>query len=401
MALVAPPFTFQETTSLLPLAEIYPGGNPVSIQKELFYARTTRDALTALAGRNYAAFDAHTTTNCCHGLSIYAQQIINTARTLDIQGLLKKAAIYIQELENISSLDNQDLWKIPSILIQLIRLYTLAYAKEFDPTKGNRTKDQQLRKISAISSAFCTHLIQYLQKEISNYIALSYQHYHTALPQEMRINEISVDIWGKHIQPNYLKQSKRGILYASNLFSMEIALAYLMYTHANIAVLIDSTTDSGQLIDRSIVVLRGDGTRFTLLSSKESKELEEAEDEPLIVFGGCRRSLQNDPQAFSYLFRYISEAFERLVLACDIDYPDFPRGLEEPSFSDTSITFNEPEIAQKIKIAKIPGTSIQEPFFFCLAHIFPASSKQVFAVIRHKDLSALPFTNLPACKACH
>ncbi len=368
----------------------------------VFYYLLTK-TIESCIHEEYTNFDAQTTSNCCHGLSVLARGLIILTNQIDLQLIRLESIRVLEDFKNNQNSQNfrEFISKVPGPLIDLMSLHTLTYIVEIDPAKGRRTVPRKLKKIANIGTKFCEILIKNLQKKISNIVSESYCHYLEQLQNYPWIGETSISTWGNYATLPYLRTDKKGVKYASCLFSMQISIAYLCHIGATIAVLndiIDAKTMRCK--DRHIVLIRKNKRgQLVPLSTKTTNETKETKIDPIIVFGGYsipkvsnknRVSMHNQPWIYQ---------FPSLILACDIHYPQFPNVTYDSNFNNTPITPNENCLKAILKNhAKINGVSMRDPFLFCLSHIFLANHEQVQEIAGKDTLTSLPSCFIP-CEA--
>lgn len=344
-------------------------GFPSSDTKVQFCYLVAKGALQSLTSHQYIDFDAQTTSNCCHGISILARDLILKTHKEDLFKLHQKIekALETQPKEPI---------RVPKSLVDLSQLYILAYIREIDPEKGVRSSYKRLAKIVNLGSQFADNLVKRLQKKYSNIVAKKYESLLNEIPKEVRINNAPIDIWGKYVTEKYLRTDSRGVLFASCLFSMQVSLAYLISQKAKIAVVNDIYNEKSNILTQKYIrILELDKYgKFAICNKIDSSE-------PIIVFGGCSYT-SNSNEVIQKMDEWL-EHFPELVLANDIKYPQFPKTHKDVDFRDDPIIPDEVVIKMQIeKHTTCKGVSATDPSLFCLNHIFPTGGK----FIAEKDL---------------
>jgi hypothetical protein len=369
-----------ENISLFPT--IFPSKFPSENERNFYYHALLK-TIDAFLSREYSKFDAHTTSTCCHGIALYAQEVILEVRKIDLDPI----KTHINNL--LLDKQNKDEVEIPTSLENLCSLFICSLVKDFSVEKNRViTNSKKIKSIYPISNNLCNKIAFGLQKQLSNLVAKRYAHLLDFIPSSFIVNGVPVDLWGKYIQESYLRTDKKGISYASCLYSMQVSLAYLIYKKAKIAVIHDLKNIEETSQFRYVYLLQGDGKQgFVQLDINEQGE----QEEPVVVFSGCSLGDHNSLLEFK---NHLNN-FPKLVLACDVFYPQFPRVLDDPNFSNHPISPEELPIVNSISLAKeIPGVSLSDPSLFCLSHIYPASLQQVIDTA--KGASALPAAFLPS-----
>lgn len=390
---------------LLPAAAISncdDNDGPIAKDKLLFCYHAVLRAIDSCLAGIYTDFDGHTTTNCCHGMALLACRLIQEVRQFDLISLRQEGEQKIQLLEqNATSSVEPCTWWIPEALVNLACLYVLGSIKESDPLKGGRTSTKKLKEISPISTNACNMIAHDLQKRFSNEIAMRYESYLNALDMSMQINGAPVAMWGKYVSPQYLRTDKRGLVYASNLFSLEVSLAYLISTKAIVALINDIKDTSGNLKERYTCLFKGDGQgQLRMLSADEIQELSFfSQEEPVVVLGGCAYSDTLDKEAISLQMQAWHDRIPGLILACDVFYPQFFKVLDDPEFDSSPIVPEEERLQDILNgYVNVKGVSSSDPSLYCATHIFPASFAQVIQVWSGKNEKALPISFIPGNK---
>lgn len=345
----------------------------------------------------YSHFDAHTSSNCCHGMALLAKRTIQDLKNTDFQSLTVEGTARLAEA-NSSSFNpkNQSaLWHVSERILDLARLYILKAVCVQDPDKGGRTDKKQLEKIFPVSAAFNEKLIDKLQHRFSNLVASSYHLYARELGNNIEISGAPVSDWGNYVNPEYLRIDHRNIHYASCMYSMQVVLAHLSVTTAKIAVINDLKTKEGDNKGRFTQLIQGNGNgEFNLIEDQGLETLDPAE--PILVFGGTTYSDEMDLEHLKKKMNPWLYRFSHLVLACDVHYPQFPAVPRDPNFDSKPILPKELRLQEIIaEHTRIEGTSAQNPSLYCLNHVYPASIGQVLAARKEINPSTLPSFNIP------
>jgi hypothetical protein len=376
-------------------------GNLIAKEKLLFCYRAILRTIDSCLSKKYSNFDGHTTSNCCHGMALLAQNLINSVLQCNLIELREEGEQKIASLEQQTEARVQCIWWAPKALINLSCLYILAFVKESDPLKGGRTVTKKLREISPISVNACNEIAHKHQKLFSNWIALQYHVYFEMMDKKFEINNATVEVWGKYVSPEYIRTDKRGLKYCSNLFSMEISLAHLILSKAKIALINDIHDSSGALIDRFVSIFEGDGERrFVPLAQEEIRAAAYLEaNEPIVVFGGCVYSDTLDIDSLSLRIEPWLNQFPSLMLACDVFYPQFFKVTDDTEFDNSPVIPEEKTLQENIESHRcIQGVSSSDPSLYCATHIYPASLEQVVNILSKNEINALPVAFIPGVK---
>lgn len=352
-------------------------------EHSLFFLRIIKETLNSLIERNYTHFDAQTTSNCCHGLSILVRELI-----LFLQPMQSELNACLQ-LE--SELTPDLLNSLPGELIDLSSLYILTLIIEIDPIRGRRTTPLKLQSKGKLGTSFCEKIVKKLQRSFSTHIAERYKYFCEDIYDKKWISFSTIQDWIRFIENPYLRVDKKGVKYASCMYSMQVSLWHLTRTQATIALVNDLMDPySKQIKGRYIKLLRNMGKGNISLLDDHSLV---AENEPIIVFGGYTFSKKLEMQQLSMKMEPWIHQFSSLVLACDIHYPQFPLVSDDPDFDSTPINPMEGPLTDIIQAhSKVKGVSAEDPSFFCLSHIFVANRN---ALIHAKEFSDTEF--LPSC----
>lgn len=348
-----------------------------------FFFKTITLTLKALINYDYSQFDGHTTANCCHGMSTWVCFLIEQVRNIDLDLLAKK----------IRGFSNKTNLLLPKELILLARVFIIAVAKKIDSARGVLTDFSRVKLIYKVSTRFATELVKNIQQFESNNVASSYKKYLAQMPSSMVLHSIPVSLWGKYCVAPYVRTDMHGTSYVASMFSMRVVLANLIHNKSIIVVVHDLFDYSYQFQCRNVSFFKGNGIdNFTYLSEDEVLNLQKMPDKPVIVFHGKAFSDALEENQFKkYLDPWINKILD-LFLACDIDYPHFPKVRNDISFNYKPIKPDEDIFNAVIdQSANIKGVSLEDSSLYLLAHIYPASIKQVLDVYRQKSINLLPF----------
>jgi hypothetical protein len=359
------------------------------------YEAVLRTIDSCLQGK-YSDFDAHTTTNCCHGMALFARDLIHSVRQLDLKQLIVDGNIIKQIL--IFEPNNQYIcsWVVSKSLIELTGLYLLALIKETNPLTGGRTSAIKLKNISYISTNLCNKVAHFLKKNYANSVANRYRFLLEHLPEGMNLAGIPLIIWGNYIQPKYLRKDRYGLLYASSLFSMQVCIANLIASKSKVALINDLISSEGELRGRYVSIFQGDGeSKLVPLNSDKLNMLKLFHQEDVVVIiGGCVYSDDHDMKSLALQMDSWLHQFPQLVLACEVFYPQFPGVEKDPDFNNTPIVPEEPFLQELFKkLSLIEGVSATDPTLFCSTHIYVSSIRQVLEL--KTDIKALPVSFIP------
>ncbi|HSX26289.1 MAG TPA: hypothetical protein VLE89_04700 [Chlamydiales bacterium] len=357
----------QETA---PISDIVEGFSPTDQRIQFCYLVAER-ALRALLNRDYNHFDAKTTSNCCHGMSLLARELICKAQKYDLGHLYTEIR---KILGSATSLDSN--YQIPVAIQQLSQMYMLNYIREIDSFSGGRSVYNKLKEIEpSIGHHVYSSLGIRLQKKYSNLVANRYQKYSDGLPGDAKIKNIPIKSWAKYVSPSYLRTDSKGIEYAPCMFSMQVSLGHLINQRAKIAIINDIHDPSGELGRKYIKVLEGNGSDNFVDISQELQL-----DEPVTVFSGS--STNSNPDKVSEHMDRALKDFPMLVLACDTSYPQFPNAV----YDNNPIVPEEESLCKMIEVqGTVKGVSAKDPSFFCLNHIYLCSANQIRNTMDKKD----------------
>ena len=371
--------------------------NRLPSREELFfYYRVVLRSIDALLHYRYTEFDAHTTSNCCHGMAIFVQELILSTQSYDLLALQQEGQHKLQELEESESIQESSIWQIPASLIDLSRLYVISYIKESDISKGRRTTTNKLQNIASLSKNYCNKISHNLQKHFSNLIALRYKTFGSLCKHiDFQICGVPLLLWEKYSKDEYLRTDKKGLVYAPCLFTMQVSLSYLIIKKTKIVIKNDIKDQSNNLLGRYIQILEGDGREsFKPLTDEQIENLNP--NEPLVIFAGCAHSEASELERIKNEMNTWLHKIPNLVLGCDTHYPQFPHISDDPDFEHSTIVPDEFFLREVISHhSKIEGVSSTNPSLFCLNHIYSASVEQVFQATSQNNETALPVSFIP------
>src|SRR6266404_7231408 len=97
-----------------------------SIQKSIFFCQAVLRTIEACQMKDYTSFDAHTTSNCCHGTVLFARDLIQAVLELDLEELKNCIMVQVQELQEEKVKDFEEIaeW-VPEQLLVLTGMYVL------------------------------------------------------------------------------------------------------------------------------------------------------------------------------------------------------------------------------------------------------------------------------------
>jgi hypothetical protein len=346
--------------------------------------------LTCLIEHEYSKFDPHTSTSCCHGMALLVCELINLAQESDLKALRSEVQRKIHQGNEIPSLS------LPKALVKLCQLFILTFAVEVTPN-GTRTDSKKLLDIAPIFRNFATKLIQKLKKHYANIVAHRYEKYLSEMQGKIKTCDIPIDVWGKYTFGQYLRTCKDGFHYTSSLYSMQVVLAYIIYSRTKIAVINDILDQTGKIV-QYLTFLQGDGRGgFFALDFTQGKLQENDNHEPIVVFSGCAKALC--AQKISRQMDEWMHSFPNLVLAHEITYPQFPRTTDE-QFNSEPIQPEEQALSDLIdEHKKVTGLSAKDPSFFYLNHIYTSSFKTILMDFANPRENPLSFKILSAVAA--
>ncbi len=357
-------------------------------EQRLFFFHAIMKSIDAYETRDYTLFDAHTTTNCCHGIAVFAREQVINLSYLDVEALKKQCLVKMNELQFDLNFIFDMQW-IPQCLFNLTALYTLAVTRKFIG-KRMQTDANNLKDIYPVSSKFCRALTNKLRKMLSNIIAHRYKDLLDGICPSTNLHEIPAQVWGRYVQPNYIRSDKRNVYYAPCIYSNQISLMHLAASEAKVALVNDIIGSDGQITGRFVCLLQGDGKNKLAPIDQSLDTLNP--HEPIIVFGGYVYSNTLTIEELSQKLAPWLQEFQKLMLACDLFYPQFPAVKDDPSFNSCPISPEEQELQDLFaKHSQVQGVSALDPTLYCASHIYPSSAEQILKTMQEGDLNVLPF----------
>ena len=258
-----------------------------SPQKKLFFLKALLLSIQAIKNKDYSKFDAHTTSNCCHGIAVLSHDRIKKCLKLDLSPIYREAEELTRHLSvNQDFYCNSFLEKLPLELVDLLSLYVLAHSRKIDPVHGAYSCFGALKVISPAPNRFYKKIMNNLRKHFSNFVAFNYK----KLGQQIHFEDIlglPVETWIKYVQEPFLRKDQKGGVYAPCIFSMQIAIAYLASKGIKVVVLNDILDKGADTKCRHVEILVAEANGlFRPLTEDEISMLEPAEEyEPVVVFG--------------------------------------------------------------------------------------------------------------------
>ncbi|MGE3557143.1 MAG: hypothetical protein AB7M93_29990 [Candidatus Obscuribacterales bacterium] len=358
----------------------------------IFNYRLMLVTIEACLAGSYHLFDAHTATNCCHGVALLAADLLKIATRCELEPLKRTGEGAMESV--LAGIDFE--WKVPGIFLTLAKLYALQLASEEGANGIRYGAPQKLLSLAEISKKGCRRLVKKWQAEIANEVASRYGMLATTLPLGVRTNNVPAWLWGKYVKGNYLKQDSSGRRYASCLFSMQVALGSLSSSKSRIVWLNDVKSD-GQFV-RLMKVLEGDGKgRFRPVPQDELLAAPIDSHESCVVFQGVSYPSCQEPTAIEMAMDSWATQFDALVLACDLKYPQFPKVAGDEAFDGEPISPSEWTLQRLLgQYSMIKGVSADDPSLFCMTHVFPASMNQVMQLMSGKRSGLFPVCDLHA-----
>ncbi len=352
-----------------------------------FFYEVSIRVIESLSKGRYTDFDAHTTSNCCHGMALLACRLIQNVQKLDLEKISASILNKKNSPDVIFANTDHSLFiaLLPREFLLLLCVYLLKLSSSFIPELGIRVIYENLKQISNVANAFCIKMIKTLQKEFSKAIAHSYFNYACDLPSNFSLSNIPTSKWGKYVHPSMLRKDKRGVLYASCIFSTQVILAYLSHNKERIGVFHETIDQDKQIIAKKLILLEGTGNGFREVLQEEVSSKDQ--NKPIIIFGAVGQVSQDKKYRKQSVRDWIPN-FQDLVLADNAFYPQFPKVKDDPSFDSSSIIPVEKELQEKIQAGlSVEGVSKEDPSFCLFTHIYPASIKEFFNVSSLPDVT--------------
>lgn len=365
--------------------------NLSSKSKRIFFCKLLQNTIKACIENTYSSFDAHTTSNCCHGIALLARNAVFAALQIDLHNLFILTEQKIKDLENAAVLTETFTDWVPESFIILSGLYLLGTVRKIDSAKRMRTEAKLLRNISPVGVEYCWVITHVMQKYFSNIVAHAYEVYLTELRSSMNIHGAPLSLWSEYIKKHHIRRDKRGICYASCVFSEQLSLAYLIKTQAKVAVVNDIIDFEGVFRGRYVCMLEGDGdNRLRPLPNNASFLNLIDSSEPIVVFGGYVTCNTLTAEHLSTKMAPWIQNFSGLLLACDLHYPQFPQVSDDTEFNNAPIIPQNAHLKTIMQqYSKIKGVSSSSPSLFCSSHTYIASVGQVISATRNIE-NALP-----------
>jgi hypothetical protein len=363
-------------------------------QKAIFFYHVIIRSIQSCQNKDYIVFDAHTTSNCCHGMSLLACDLITVVLSQNLNELVKLIVKKIEELEKDEILDFSSTTKlIGNELLALGSLYVLAYTRSINEKKRMRTEARKLQSIYLIGVSFCWELVNSLKVHFSNIVANSYGLYLKGIAPGYELNGVGAAIWGKYVENDHIRIDKRGIKYVSCIYSTQVSIAHLISSRSKVVMVNDIINFSGEFVDRLIWIFQGDGvSKLKILTEEEvCQSVKSNGHEPIVVFSGYMCSDSIDVSTLNNRMSVWREQFPCLMIACDVNYPQFPQVSDDPNFNSDPIIPTELSAKRLFAShAKVLGVSQADPSLFCSSHTYTSSFEQIHRALFQKDMNALP-----------
>lgn len=339
--------------------------------------------LECLIDRRYTEIDPLTTSNCCHGMALRVQDLINQSLLFN----LKSIKVKIKDSNNSP--------QIPECLSELSLMYLSTRIRKQDP-RGYVSCYVQLKEIeSQLTYRNCDVFGKSLQKYFSNFIADSYGHIvskYTPRGRETLLCDIPVQDWCKYLCSENLRV-KGGIRFAPSLYSTIAVISTLSMSKKKVAFLDDIyCPQTGNLLKRYIQLFEGDGSgNFHHIQIKEDECLDQAE--PVVIFGGF--AISSSPDSISgKLDKLIADGrLTNIMLATEYSYPMYPSTVWDKKSEPVPILPSEKIEKTLIEHSlKYPGVSSSDPSFYMARHYFVSSIQSVISLALGVDKLSLPLT---------
>jgi hypothetical protein len=375
-------------------------GNYSIEQITLFY-QIALNTIDSVIEYKYINFDAHTTSNCCHGIALFSYEQIEQLGNVNLHSLRSELSTRIINIESLFHVNPTSLleFQIPLPVLNLMALYTLCFTKETNLEVGNRTNKRKLRTLCQVTTRFCEYFIDALQKHISNLIVERYSRYVERILEHknFKIHGIHLKYWAKYASNNFLRIDSRGVKYAASMFSMRIIIASLIFKKSKIAIINDILDESGNLIDRITHIYIGDGSAgFKEINIETINKNQNIPNEPILIFAGCCNLNQTKLVELQTLMDSWKNNLIDVLLACDLEYPHFPLVSSDPEFNNCKIIPEEPSLKFLLdNKLQANGYSIRDPSIFCLAHIYTADIHSVLSLSNKIENDRLPISFIP------
>ncbi len=351
----------------------------VETDKEVeFLTEVIKATVVEIENANYAAFDALTTSSCCHGISHFTRHSlkkINDEMLLNSKKFISE--ISLNKTLSIESKKKVILELLPTSILSMCAFFILQYIVELDLDRGRKSIPKKLKKLGKVGTNFCEKLVRTLQIAVSNLIANWYSETASRIPPSVKGCGIKANIWAKYVQKAYLRKNRRNVTYASSMFSIQTCLLDFSYREAYVCVS-NTVFLNGKESKRIKHILRGDGsggfsiTPYDILKNFNPRT-------PIPIFSAVA-FIQNNyelPEIEHFLQNNV-ENFSFLVHCGEVYYPQFPKVSWDTNFDSSSITPEEDDFALLEKNARqLSGLSLNNPSRFYLNHIYTESAQKV------------------------
>lgn len=345
--------------------------------KQRFFYKALLQALDAYENGHYSDFDAHTTTNCCHGIAVLVRDLITKVQHIDLQNIRLDTLKYIHNPIPIPS-------SLPNAVIDLTSLYVLHKVRHVDSKSRLRTNIHLLKKIEPLGTQFCTTLTHELRRHISNTVADRYALYLEASNSNTQLCGAYISSWGEFVKTQHIRTDKRSIKYASCIYSTQVCLGYAIENKIPIALVCD-LIHNNKPYDQYIQLFISKNQQLEPISM-ESLALLELSDyaQPALAFGGyahCPTKRAYATKIHPWIYQLPS-----LIMAGDVNYPQFPL-VNNDSLFDGSPIFPENEQLQRLLSlhGQISGVCTNNPSLFLSTHNYPVSLRQIFEAQNSKN----------------
>lgn len=355
-----------------------------------FLVAASNSTLKSLKQKQYSMFDGHTTSNCCHGISLFVSLAIKSLHKKSIEGIEKQMALACKKYQN-KELDVEEFADaLPKELMVLTSTYVLYYAGAIVPKDGRITVPEEIKKIySDVSKKFCIKIIRQLQKDFSYAISNCYYKLLSSLPKGLLVSGVDARLWGNYVCEKNVRIDHRRRYYAPCLFSSQVVLGFLAAKKFIVAVICDIISDNNEHLGRYNILMQGDGNQLVCIP-KENYELLNKSDSVFVIGGFCC-SNEMTVDSFAAKMEPWLDDLTGLIVANDTFYPQFPEVGDDKNFDSSPIVPKEQELKDVIeKYSIVEGVSKENPFFFFQNHYYPASVEEVLEDPKQHDI--LPFS---------
>ncbi len=356
---------------LVPITELIAGGQQIGAALTEFCYEAVISACRAFLAAQYSSFDAHTVTNCCHGVAVLAQEVLWQCSTCPIAEICDQASDFLRRWKDQELHVEFTRWRLPGPIVFLTKLYLLAQAASKESTGVRISRPEELQRIYSLGTKFSRRLVKNLQREISNLVAARYSQLARRVTDANSCG-VSIAKWAEYAERSHIREDKRGRQYAPAIFSMQVVLAYLARLGAPIALRCDLVDESGEFRSRYTKIVRGH------LRNRTGSLRDQAD--PVVVFHGFCRDSELKEEHFQLRLNSWSQNIDSLILANDLHYPQYPRVIDDPEFDCSPISPRENEIVSVLqRHSALKGVSAEDPHLFCLSHVFVASSREILS----------------------